>query len=388
MRVATIDLPTVMMVDDDENLLASVCRSLSGSFNLVKYINGEAALEWLSKNRSSVQVIVADLVMPTIDGINFLKRACHCAPDVPRILLTGNVSAVPLREAKEHAKVSQILTKPISSMVLKEVLARTIGDRCKEGHVENVMPDIVNAAIDRSDFTTVIQPRVRTSDFMRTGGEVLCRMPDLQKRFDIGQIFEDCRNQPVMNRLTMHIMETMIDLAPLYREALGPSARISMNVDPCLVSNNRFVCSMSDFIDEMQESGVEIELEINEKQLNVMDENFAKNAKFLARRGTRLFIDGFGADKGAFELLRNEYFAGVKLDRGLIGRMMGNRSDDAFVSWIVQICRQIGYSVIAVGVENEATALCLREYGVEELQGYLFGMPQPLEELVPGKIAT
>ncbi|KZB66904.1 hypothetical protein AUP42_15375 [Thalassospira lucentensis] len=387
MRVATIDLPTVMMVDDDENLLASVCRSLSGSFNLVKYINGEAALEWLSKNRSGVQVIVADLVMPTIDGINFLKRACHCAPDVPRILLTGNVSAVPLREAKEHAKVSQILTKPISSMALKEVLARTIGDRCKEGHVENVMPDIVNAAIDRSDFTTVIQPRVRTSDFMRTGGEVLCRMPDLQKRFDIGQIFEGCRNQPVMNRLTMHIMETMIDLAPLYREALGPSARISMNVDPCLVSNNRFVCSMSDFIDEMQESGLEIELEINEKQLNVMDENFAKNAKFLARRGTRLFIDGFGADKAAFELLRNEYFAGVKLDQGLIGRMMGNRSDDAFVSWIVQICRQIGYSVIAVGVENEATALCLREYGVEELQGYLFGMPQPLEELVPGKIA-
>jgi EAL domain-containing protein (putative c-di-GMP-specific phosphodiesterase class I) len=222
---------------------------------------------------------------------------------------------------------------------------------------------------------------------MRTGGEVLCRMPDLQKRFDIGQIFEGCRNQPVMNRLTMHIMGTMIGLAPLYREALGPSARISMNVDPCLVSNNRFVCSMSDFIDEMQESGLEIELEINEKQLNVMDENFAKNAKFLARRGTRLFIDGFGADKGAFELLRNEYFAGVKLDRGLIGRMMGNRSDDAFVSWIVQICRQIGYSVIAVGVENEATALCLREYGVEELQGYLFGMPQPLEEIVPGKIA-
>ena len=387
MRVATIDLPTVMMVDDDENLLASVCRSLSGSFNLVKYINGEAALEWLSKNCSGVQVIVADLVMPTIDGINFLKRACHCAPDVPRILLTGNVSAVPLREAKEHAKVSQILTKPISSMALKEVLARTIGDRCKEGHVENVMPDIVNAATDRSDFTTVIQPRVRTSDFMRTGGEVLCRMPDLQKRFDIGQIFEGCRNQPVMNRLTMHIMETMIDLAPLYREALGPSARISMNVDPCLVSNNRFVCSMSDFIDEMQESGLEIELEINEKQLNVMDENFAKNAKFLARRGTRLFIDGFGADKAAFELLRNEYFAGVKLDQGLIGRMMGNRSDDAFVSWIVQICRQLGYSVIAVGVENEATALCLREYGVEELQGYLFGMPQPLEELVPGKIA-
>ena len=38
MSVAAAGLPTVLIVDDDENLLASVCRSLSGSFNLVKYI--------------------------------------------------------------------------------------------------------------------------------------------------------------------------------------------------------------------------------------------------------------------------------------------------------------------------------------------------------------
>ncbi len=388
MSDAKIDLPTILMVDDDEKLLASVCRALAGSFNLVTYINGEAALEWLSENHTGVQVIVADLVMPIIDGINFLKRAGRCAPDVPRILLTGNVSAVPLREAADQARVSQILTKPISITTLKDVLSRAIKDRQNEDDSEKVTPLIVDGAIDQSDFCTMIQPRVRAGDFARTGGEILCRMPELQKRFGIEQIIEGCRNQPVMNRLTTQLMGIMIDLAPVYRKTLGSGTRVSMNLAPCSINNTEFVRSLAQFADEMREFGVEIEFEIPERQLNMADENFVKNAKFLAARGTRLFVDGFGANKGSFELLRHEFFAGVKLDRGLVGRMMDDQLDASFVSWVVQICRKIDYSIIAVGVENEATALRLREYGVDELQGYLFGMPQPIDELVPSNFAS
>jgi len=62
---------------------------------------------------------------------------------------------------------------------------------------------------------------------------------------------------------------------------------------------------------------------------------------------------------------------------------MENDDTGRFISWIVQICRQIDYSVVATGVENEATALRLRSYGVDELQGYLFGIPQPIEEHIP-----
>jgi EAL domain-containing protein (putative c-di-GMP-specific phosphodiesterase class I) len=128
---------------------------------------------------------------------------------------------------------------------------------------------------------------------------------------------------------------------------------------------------------------LEVAFEIHEMQLGKIDENFIKNARFLSDRGIRIFIDGFGADKGALELLRHEFFVGVKLDRRLIRQVMGNDDTGRFISWIVQICRQIDYSVVATGVENEATALRLRSYGVDELQGYLFGMPQPIEEHIP-----
>ncbi|MBR9779018.1 MAG: EAL domain-containing protein [Rhodospirillales bacterium] len=383
MSVAAAGLPTVLIVDDDENLLASVSRSLSGSFNLVKYINGEAALEWLSKNRSGVNIIVADLVMPTIDGISFLKRAFRCAPDIPRILLTGNISAVPMREANGLAKVSKILTKPISIATFKEVLFKTIEDKRKENHADQLIADTLNELLDRSAVTTAFQPRVRAEDFSRTGGEVLCRTSDVHKGYDIGTIIRQCQNQPVMDRLTMCLMDMTINSAPVYRKILGSGALLSLNLDYASVCNSQFVQALSGFVAEMQKYGLEVAFEIHEMQLGKIDENFIKNARVLADRGIRIFIDGFGADKGALELLRHEFFVGVKLDRRLIRQVMENDDTGRFISWIVQICRQIDYSVVATGVENEATALRLRSYGVDELQGYLFGMPQPIEEHIP-----
>lgn len=383
MSVAAAGLPTVLIVDDDENLLASVSRSLSGSFNLVKYINGEAALEWLSKNRSGVNIIVADLVMPTIDGISFLKRAFRCAPDIPRILLTGNISAVPMREANGLAKVSKILTKPISIATFKEVLFKTIEDKRKESHADQLITDTLNELLDRSAVTTAFQPRVRAEDCSRTGGEVLCRMSDVHKGYDIGTIIRQCQNQPVMDRLTMCLMDMTINSAPVYRKILGSGALLSLNLDYVSVCNSQFVQALSGFVAEMQKYGLEVAFEIHEMQLRKIDENFIKNARFLSDRGIRIFIDGFGADKGALELLRHEFFVGVKLDRRLIRQVMENDDTGRFISWIVQICRQIDYSVVATGVENEATALRLRSYGVDELQGYLFGMPQPIEEHIP-----
>ncbi|PTB85612.1 hypothetical protein C9939_04460 [Pseudidiomarina aestuarii] len=199
----------------------------------------------------------------------------------------------------------------------------------------------------------------------------------------MGTIIRQCQNQPVMDRLTMCLMDITINSAPVYRKILGSGALLSLNLDYVSVCNSQFVQALSGFVAEMQKCGLEVAFEIHEMQLRKIDENFIKNARFLSDRGIRIFIDGFGADKGALELLRHEFFVGVKLDRRLIRQVMENDDTGRFISWIVQICRQIDYSVVATGVENEATALRLRSYGVDELQGYLFGMPQPIEEHIP-----
>lgn len=74
-----------------------------------------------------------------------------------------------MREANGLAKVSKILTKPISIATFKEVLFKTIEDKRKENHADQLIADTLNELLDRSAVTTAFQPRVRAEDFSRTG---------------------------------------------------------------------------------------------------------------------------------------------------------------------------------------------------------------------------
>lgn len=56
-------------------------------------------------------------------------------------------------------------------------------------------------------------------------------MSDVHKGYDIGKIIRQCQNQPVMDRLTMCLMDMTTNSAPVYRKILGSGALLSLNLD-------------------------------------------------------------------------------------------------------------------------------------------------------------
>ncbi len=80
---------TVLVVDDEEMVVRSLesFLSLETSYEVLTFVSPAAALEVLKAH--PVQVLVADFMMPDMDGITFLKRAREMQPEATRILLTG-----------------------------------------------------------------------------------------------------------------------------------------------------------------------------------------------------------------------------------------------------------------------------------------------------------
>ncbi|MEQ9345254.1 MAG: EAL domain-containing response regulator [Thalassospira sp.] len=373
--------PVILMVDDDEKLLASVRRTLSNSFEFITFTDGQLALDWLSQNRDRTDLIIADLVMPTLDGISFLKQAARMAPTVGRMLLSGNVSSISLREAINQAMVTRVLAKPVSVAVLKDAIDRVIQSKVPVAKpVFGLSPMMVNAAIDRADFRTVLQPRYRASDLALCGGEVLCRMPLLEKDYGIDEIFETCRDHPVINRLTSQLMALMVDQAPRYRAVMGDSANLAVNLSTYSLKTPEFMELIVRFYEKMRMRGVRVTYEVPERQITPNDHDLLASASRLRERGIALLIDDFGSGNNSLELLRHEIFAGIKLDRDLVRGCMSDFLDDAFVEWIAQVCSKMGLSISAKGIESAKLAEKLRIYGITELQGFHFGSPVPLEE--------
>jgi EAL domain-containing protein (putative c-di-GMP-specific phosphodiesterase class I) len=380
MDVVSKKRPVILMVDDDEKLLAAVRRTLSSSFEFVTYADGQTALDWLSLNRDRADLIIADLVMPTLDGISFLKQAARMAPMVNRMLLSGNVSSISLREAINQAMVTRVLAKPVSVTVLKDAIERVImTSKPVVKPVSGLTPMMVNAAIDRADFYTVLQPRFRASDLGLCGVEILCRMPSLEKEFGIDEIFEVCRNHPVINRLTSQLMAIMIDQAPRYRMLLGENANLAVNVSAYSLKTPEFLEMVIRFYEKMRMRGISITYEIPERQVSPDDLELLASATRLRERGIALLIDDFGSGNNSLELLRHEIFAGIKLDRDLVAGVLTDFLDDAFVEWIAQVCSKMGLSISAKGIESGKVAEKLQIYGITEMQGFYLGGPAPLD---------
>ena len=115
----------ILCVDDDPHVLAGYQRGLRKQFTLDTALGGEAGLELLW-HEGPFAVVVADMNMPGMNGIEFLQQAREVSPDTVRFMLTGNAEQSTAVEAVNQGHVFQFLTKPCSPEVLARALERGV----------------------------------------------------------------------------------------------------------------------------------------------------------------------------------------------------------------------------------------------------------------------
>jgi response regulator RpfG family c-di-GMP phosphodiesterase len=101
----------ILFVDDDPNLLAALKRNLRKLFDVAIAIGPEAGLEMLP-NAGPFAVVVADMRMPSMNGIEFLQLVRKQAPDTVRMMLTGNADLQTAINAVNEGNIFRFLTKP------------------------------------------------------------------------------------------------------------------------------------------------------------------------------------------------------------------------------------------------------------------------------------
>jgi response regulator RpfG family c-di-GMP phosphodiesterase len=111
----------ILLVDDDNSVLDGYRRSLSREFSLEIALGGEQALKCAAEN-GPYAVVVSDMRMPGMDGIQLLSKIKALAPDTIRVMLTGNADMQTAINAINEGSIFRFLNKPCS----KEVMAKTL----------------------------------------------------------------------------------------------------------------------------------------------------------------------------------------------------------------------------------------------------------------------
>ncbi|MFN4025547.1 MAG: putative bifunctional diguanylate cyclase/phosphodiesterase [Hyphomonas sp.] len=164
--------------------------------------------------------------------------------------------------------------------------------------------------------------------------------------------------------------------------------RLSVNVSPTQFNNPYFCSHVQDILALTGFPPERLQLEITERHLIDYPERASLAIDTLRDLGVSFALDDFGTGFTSIAYLQSFGFSCVKIDRSLTKRLEHDPKAGYLISGLIQMARGLDVSVVAEGVENEGLASSLRMSGCRHLQGYHFGRPGPLRDIVESRRAT
>lgn len=368
----------VLIADDDPQVLRAYAAVLSASgYSVETALDGREASDRLKAEL--FDVIVSDIDMPEMDGLQLLRTVRECDPDVPVILVTGGPTVETAAQAVEFGALRYLL-KPVASDILRKVVEQAVRlhklaklKRQALAHLDTPGLQMVDRAGLELSFERALsslwmayQPIVSVSRKQIFGYEALLRTS------------EPALPHPGAVLSTAERLGRLDDLGRAIR------ARVAATLSEAPKVGNMFVnLHTRDLLDETLYSpdapfsgfAKRVVLEITERATLDQVPNVRSRVAALRKMGFRIAIDDLGAGYAgltSFALLEPQL---VKLDMSLVRNVCEEPTKRMLIRSMAELCREMGLLVIAEGVETVEERDTLSEIGCDLLQGYLFAKP-------------
>jgi serine phosphatase RsbU (regulator of sigma subunit) len=165
----------VLLVDDDDMVLAGLKRQLRNKFSIDTALSGEDALKQVREN-GPYAVIVSDFMMPGMNGIEFLSRVKKTNPDTVRMMLTGTADMPTAIRAVNEGSIFQFHPKPCPADTLCQAIQSAIGEYRKvifdQRQLKNFKSSLAQASKVQQKLMPQSDPRVDGFDI--AGKSIWC----------------------------------------------------------------------------------------------------------------------------------------------------------------------------------------------------------------------
>lgn len=368
-----------LLAIDDEAGLLSIVREAALGVGYDVQTTTEAA-DFLRFTRDwKPTLILMDLQMPHVDGVELLRSMAGTGVTVPIVLMSG-VDDKLLRGVGELGaelglNMRGVLTKPIRL----ETFKRTFVEHAAPSRPE--MIDELSTAIEANELMLHYQPIVQLEGRGLVAVEALVRWNHpIRGLVSPDQFVPFAEANGLIDALTDFVL----------REALAQAARWAAQSRPISVSINLSALNLAnpDFPDRVEALCRKSDVPPDRICLELTETATASDARtlktILARlrlKGFRLAIDDFGMGYSSMMQLRSLPFTELKIDKSFVDDMLHSEDAAIIVDAVIALAGAFRMDVVAEGVETQAQHAALTRRGCGMGQGYLFARPQPAGEI-------
>lgn len=241
----------------------------------------------------------------------------------------------------------------------------------------------LSKAVEQEDqFYLEFQPKVHAASGKMCGAEALLRWkhPELGL-ISPAEFIPLAEKTPLIRQISAWVARRVLQQMSAW-QAQGHRWLVSFNVSASDMADSAFVERMIGLLRQQTIEPNLVELEFTESALMTTPELTHSNLQRIRACGIRLAIDDFGTGYSNWTYLRTLPATTVKLDQSFMRDACSNPKDRAVVTSIIQLAQNIGYEVVAEGVESEELFEQLRSWGCDQIQGYYVARPMSASALV------
>lgn len=375
-----------LVVEDHEFQRGMVLRMLTalGAGSLSMAPDGRAALQILRASGTPVDIIISDLDMPGMDGMEFMRHLGEAGIPVSIILasaldssLLGSVETMTLAYG---LRLLGVIEKPITPAKLDRLIRRHEPVADKPVPAPPATSDFpheeIVAGLDLGQFEPFFQPKVDLTTGDVKGAEALVRWRHPRLGIVGPEAFMDqLEVAGHMDALTWIMLRKSAAFCREWRRSSGLDVTISVNLSIKSLGDVQLADHVTAIV---QQEGLEprfMVLEVTESATTTETGKMLENLSRLRMKGFGLSIDDYGTGYSSMQQLTRIAFTELKLDQSFVANAARQQSARVILEASLDMAKRLKIVSVAEGVETADDWNLLRSLGYQLAQGFYIARP-------------
>lgn len=382
----------VLVVDDSSmhRYSAQLCLSAFGIPRVSEAANGKIAVDQLASSAQQPAVMMLDLEMPVMDGIEVLQHIAEL-PQKPAVILASSsdevlISAVATMAEALGIRLLGAFRKPINPTDLANALSnyRAVTPVTEADKQSQLKPDPaqLELAIQRASIQVFYQPKLDLTSLKVAGVEALARWKNTQGDWIPPSLFIPLAEEHgLIGDLTLSLLDQILqDMNGWWEQ--GHYIPVAINLSAKSLAEFNLA---NEIIQRVIRQGIPahfITFEITESALVVDLPSALATISRLRLKGFGISIDDYGTGFSSMQQLSRFPFSELKIDRSFVHGAPDHQYLRNILKSAIDTGIRLGIKTVAEGVETEAELHLLQSLGCNQAQGFLLARPIPGRELL------
>lgn len=385
--------PMLMVIDDDPVFRAFIGALASSRYQIIEY----AAPQYVDPVfLLTTELIVLDLNMPHVGGIEFMRTLAAVTPR-PQLLIASGMAQDTIEKAGEAAesyglRITALLQKPIEKSQFDRVIT-SMGSNSAD-HSISLYPrasmtckssEIFNG-MEAGEFLLHYQPQIDIKSGRIVGIEGLARWDHSKQGILFPADFiETLELSAHVTDFTILMLEISMRDYMLIRDQTGFEGTLSINVPPMVFGDEIFVSQTVCLAEKHKFPLEKLVCETTERVLDNSNPLVLEALSRLKTHDVKLSICNLEIGRlnhRVFSVSNTVVPDEIKIGRSFISKLNTSKNSENLIDDILYQAAKAGANVVAVGIEDAMTLEHLQQSGCPVGQGYYFSRPVPAKQLI------